>query len=321
MMDFNTRCEPSLRKTYDDSILHDDHVDIGGCEFWLGKELVHRPKCFCGTDLFMKSVDAYIGTEPDENNKTVARFIRFLLMKSTKHSFQGFMDQVDAFSCYHKLDSKDVLKLVHDSYEEERAFVHFIGADRLLWFLTHSWDNMSGPSFAVQHCKIERSGDALRMFMDVPCYAEDRSHTEIDEWSSTELIFGREFHSLLPNGFLPQGLQTLVLHCECAVDSLPPGLIELTAETLILGKTAFPMNLKTLSLNEFDELRILPRGLHTLQLKKFDRPLREKELPNSLVKLTLGQFNWPLETNVFPDGLEYLDLTEFDQPLQTKVFP
>ena len=300
------------------------------------------------------------------------------------------MDQVNTFSKIHKLDNNHLMVLVHNSYEDELSFVHFIGADPLLWFLTHSWEeDMSGPSFAVQHCTKDRSADALRMFMDVPYSDEYRSDTYIDKWSNTELIFGSEFDLLLPDVFLQEGLERLVfsrpyskplgIHVlpkglrelqiigdedqlvDClplppsleilrlgqgglyrsifSVDDLPPGLIELKAGILVVGKNTLPRHLKVLDIVLFDgstmRTDFFPKEMNSCELMYFDLSL--SVLPNAKIitidevkgdlnfcpkgieSIVFKNYNGSLRPSIFPDSLKTLELRMFNQPLEAHV--
>ena len=280
----------------------------------------------------------------NKDSAIVALFVQALLMNETEPSYQAFMDQATRFANAVMRSRDEVLSLVHTSYEEEKeSFVHYIGADPLLWFLTHPWDTMPGPSLAIQHHEMSRSEDALRMFMDVPFHDRFSRSEYIQRWSSTEIVFGSRFQGPLPSN-IPKGLQTLELpyeytqpmhalpdglrnlrmspNSEVSVDVLPPLLLRLQAGTLLVKRKNLPRQLKVLRLSHFDvpitEEDFFPAGLESCQIDYFT-PFFGR-LPVTKF-LRLGHTPSPLSEGMFPEGISSLMMLDYNETLGERVLP
>ena len=280
----------------------------------------------------------------NKDSAIVALFVQALLMNTTEPSYQAFMDQATRFANAVMRSRDEVLSLVHTSYEEEKeSFVHYIGADPLLWFLTHPWDTMPGPSLAIQHHEMSRSEDALRMFMDVPFHDRFSRSEYIQRWSSTEIVFGSRFQGPLPSN-IPKGLQTLELpyeytqpvhalpdglrnlrmspNSEVSVDILPPLLLRLQAGTLLVKRKNLPRQLKVLRLSHFDvpitEEDFFPAGLESCQIDYFT-PFFGR-LPVTKF-LRLGHTPSPLSEGMFPEGISSLMMLDYNETLGERVLP
>ena len=263
-------------------------------------------------------VDKYNENKDESKDESlVSKFIESLVLEQINRSYVGFTTKVDEFSIQKNIDSKDLVRVIHESYAQKAGFINYIGADRLLWFLTHPhswnipWETMSGPSFVVQTCmnllprEYKGADRVLRLFMDVPCqtiYSQDHL---VRSWSNNQIVFGGKFN--FPNlslKFLPDDLQEILLlggNKDLESFGLPSHLTILYAPNTTLDMlTYFTTGLKP-----------LPAGLKILNIRNIDiyGKVGPVKLPDGLEEIVYHSPVYTLTNQfVLPDRLKRLEL-------------
>ena len=269
------------------------------CQFWLGNDVL------CGTKEFVLLAMLKKGTEMDS---LIPEFVSSLVTSQAEHSLDGFMQHVDTFTSAQQppLLSSDLLRHIHENYKRHDGFMHYIGADYLLWFLTHVLYEMPGPSLAIQYSAKKGSDRALKMFMDVkyiPAYGRDHF---VIKWSPNALYFGEKFNEALPEGLLPRDLKVLDVG-DSYDHPLKKNVLPTKLQVLRLGTkfkqelTNLPTDLRELCLSTESPLS-LHNGPQTIEKFGRNNTYSVSLLPKTLVKLVLGR-NYKCPVSLLPETL------------------
>ena len=289
----------------------DDAIEAGklnGCSFWLGKGTIH-----CSEVLFEGLVATYNRRKHDLKYSIVSTFIASLVKSGIDQSYQSFKKEVHTFAEKNKYDVSYVFKSIHDNYDRQDGFIAYIGADDLLWYLTHPdiWkERDSGPSIVIQsvcnafafHPRLNGVDRALRMFMNEPYNYSLHQPKFVQYWTSTELVFGDKFNRSIPKNVLPNGLTKVTFGNDYESIGLNQDkfLPDDVQELVFLGKSTI----------REDKL--------PLQLTKLSAPkgtLKSSSTPNGTLSMTppgLKSLNIGTTVTILPDGLEEFVLHEFN---------